>query len=426
MSHYTPVNAPSKSCRLLNIRTLLLVVSALMFVFTISACTSMSSMTRSVSSVSFADYRSDSLKLLELERQQFTNEADELQWNAPQEWQPASSQPGTKPRKGVLLVHGLGDSPWSFHDLAPQLASQGFLVRTILLPGHGTHPEDLLDITAEQWQEVVYEQAQTLEQDVDGPVYLGGFSTGANLVLDYAYGHPEIAGLILVSPGFKSFPFGWLAPMLSHIRPWLVSPDGSVKNQTPVRYMNVPTNAYAQFYRTSALAQELLTQPYNKPVFMVVAQHDSVIDTDYLLDVFQHSFTHPQSRLIWYGTPPEGSHADHRVLVKVDRIPAQRISQFSHMGLLFAPSNPLYGGDGSLRICLNSLSSQDTQACEDGVQTWYSDWGYREDGKIHARLTFNPYFDWQTRIMAEVLDEQTSSRSSDSAFTSIPTNDSKP
>ncbi|TRO35171.1 alpha/beta fold hydrolase [Pseudomonas sp. ALS1131] len=404
----------------------MLVVPALTFVFAISACTSMSSMTRPVSSVSFADYRSSSLKLLATERQQFSNNADELQWNAPQEWQPAPSQPGTKPRKGVLLVHGLGDSPWSFHDLAPQLASQGFLVRTILLPGHGTHPEDLLDVTAEQWQEVVYEQAQTLEQDVDGPVYLGGFSTGANLVLDYAYGHPEIAGLILVSPGFKSFPFGWLAPMLSHIRPWLVSPDGSVKNQTPVRYMNVPTNAYAQFYRTSALAQELLTQPYNKPVFMVVAQHDSVIDTDYLLDVFQHSFTHPQSRLIWYGTPPEGLHADHRVLVKVDRIPAQRISQFSHMGLLFSPSNPLYGGDGSLRICLNSLSSQDTQACEDGVQTWYSDWGYREDGKIHARLTFNPYFDWQTKIMAEVLDEQTSSSSSGSAFSSIQANDSKP
>ena len=22
---------------------------------------------------------------------------------------------------------------------------------------------------------------------------------------------------------------------------------------------------------------------------------------------------------------------------------------------------------------------------------WYSDWGYREHGKVHARLTFNPY-----------------------------------
>lgn len=34
---------------------------------------------------------------------------------------------------------------------------------------------------------------------------------------------------------------------------------------------------------------------------------------------------------------------------------------------------------------------------------WYSDWDYREDGKVHARLTFNPSFDWQASVMADVL-----------------------
>jgi len=34
---------------------------------------------------------------------------------------------------------------------------------------------------------------------------------------------------------------------------------------------------------------------------------------------------------------------------------------------------------------------------------WYSDWGHREPGKAFARLTFNPYFEWQSGVMMEVL-----------------------
>src|SRR5476649_67099 len=114
-----------------------------------------------------------------------TDHAAELAWNAPREWRPTGV-----PKGGILLVHGLGDSPWSFHDVGAKLAEQGFLVRTVLLPGHGTQPADMLDVTLEQWQQVVREQAAILSREVP-KVYLGGFSTGANLVLDYAYGHDE-------------------------------------------------------------------------------------------------------------------------------------------------------------------------------------------------------------------------------------------
>jgi len=39
-----------------------------------------------------------------------------------------------------------------------------------------------------------------------------------------------------------------------------------------------------------------------------------------------------------------------------------------------------------------------------GAAVWYSDWGYREAGKVHARLTYNPYFEWQAEVMAQVLE----------------------
>ncbi|MBB3010739.1 alpha/beta hydrolase [Cupriavidus alkaliphilus] len=362
----------------------------------------------------FEDYRRDTIDMLQARRHfQATDKAAELAWNAPREWLPATACDGATPAttptpdKGILLIHGLGDSPWSFHDVARQLAGQGFLVRTVLLPGHGTRPQDLLDVTLEDWQRVVREQADALRRDV-AQVYLGGFSTGANLALDYAYAHPEVAGLVLFSPAFQSSSrYDWLTPLIGWFRPWLLEPDGRRPMQNAVRYMTVPTNAFAQFWRSSREArQRLAERPYDKPVFMAVAQHDSVLDTAYLLSAFQQRFTHPVSRLVWYGARPAGLADGGRVLVRSDALAQRRISRFSHMGLMFSPANPLYGERGSLRICWNGQDEVALRACERGEPVWYSDWGYREPGKVHARLTFNPYFEWQGEVLADVLNRR--------------------
>jgi esterase/lipase len=262
----------------------------------------------------------------------------------------------------------------------------------------------MLSVSAEQWQDVVFQQAKQMEKDVVGPVYLGGFSTGANLILDYAYQHPSIAGLALFSPGFKSsLPFQWATPALSKFRPWLMSVDNNEDIQTPVRYMAVPTNGFAQLYRTSVLAQKLLDKPYEKPVIMIASEHDSVIDTHYIVDVFQQQFTNSNSRLIWYGETKAIMTKMSRVLVRTDRIEEQRISQFSHMGILFSPDNSLYGSQGELRICFNNTSTAERKACEEGADTWFSAWGYQEKGKVHARLTYNPYFKWQNEVMLSIF-----------------------
>lgn len=375
------------------------IVSLLPALFALQACTSLAGNDHPTQN--FDDYRQQTLQWIQQHRSfQTAEHAAELQWNAPQEWRPTGT-----PKGGILLVHGLGDSPWSFHDIGAKLSAQGFLVRTVLLPGHGTQPSDMLDVTLEQWQKVVREQAQTLSREVP-KVYLGGFSTGANLVLDYAYDHDEIAGLVLFSPAFRSdSAYAWATQWIAWARPWLASPKDLLRPlQTPVRYLNVPTNGFAQFYRSSVLAQDRLEErSYDKPVFIAITQHDSVLDTRYVLDNFNQRFSNPASRLIWYGDSPADVANTPRVLVRKDYLPEYRISQFSHMGLLFSPDNPLYGVEGNQRICWNGQETPDMQKCLAGDQVWFSDWGYREPGKVHARLTFNPYFEWQSGVMLEVL-----------------------
>lgn len=345
---------------------------------------------------SFSRYRAESREWLGVQRQDALQDSDALELNLPSEWRPA--MPG---RRGILLIHGLGDSPYSFSDIGPALAARGYLVRTVLLPGHGSKPADLMTVEVEDWQQVVAEQTELLKREVD-TIYLGGFSTGANLALVRASEDPDVAGLLLFSPAFKSDSgYDWLAPYAAWFKPWLREPEAERRQQTRVRYLNVPTNGFGQFYRSSALARQVLERrPWSKPALLVVAQHDSVLDVAYLRDSFPRFFTHPASRLIWYGDAP----AEARQLARSDRLPAQRISQFSHMAVLFSPANPLYGPDGSEKLCENGPVAEDLQRCLAGEPVWYSDWGYREPGKVHARLTFNPYFDWQMKVAGEVLE----------------------
>ncbi|SFT63553.1 Lysophospholipase, alpha-beta hydrolase superfamily [Kosakonia arachidis] len=350
---------------------------------------------------SFADYQSQTRDYVRAHRAfQTLDKTAELALNTPQEWR--SAQPA---RKGILLIHGLGDGPGSFVDIAPALAKQGFLVRTVLLPGHGTRPSDLLTISVDQWRQVVREQADILAKEVD-TLWIGGFSTGGNLALEYAMTHHDrVQGLLLFSPAFKSnTAYDFLAPTVALFRDWLRPPSTVFPQQIVTRYLRVPTNGFAQFWRTSASAQRWLARKsWDKPALIVLTEHDSVLNTRWILDHFDRNFPHPASRMIWYGTSRPDVANVSRILVKTDFLPQDRISQFSHMSVLFSPQNPLYGRKGSVLICANGQPDDATKRCLKGDEVWYSDWGLVEAGKIHARLTWNPWFDWQTAVMDKMV-----------------------
>lgn len=365
----------------------------------LNGCSDIQALTERPPPANFTEYRLQTAITVERDRRFQSNDHElELAWNTPREWLPVHPN-----GKGILLVHGLGDSPGSFSDIAPRLAGQGYRVRTLLLAGHGTKPSDMLQVDLKDWQQAVQEQVKLLRRE-EAQVYLGGFSTGANLVLEYAMDDPSIAGLLLFSPAFRSsLHFDWLVPWLVGVRPWFRQPTGPAPQQTPLRYQNVPTNGFVQFYRSStAVRSKLATRTFDRPALLVSAAHDSVVDVAFIRETFRHRFTNPASRMIWYGELAE-EHRNSRMLVLSDHLPAEYISQFSHMGVLFAPENSQYGRQGAQRLCSNGQSDAGYSQCLAGVHVWYSDWGYREAGKVHARLTYNPYFEWQAQVMAEVM-----------------------
>lgn len=83
----------------------------------------------------FSAYRNDTLRQLRAGQTAEGASAEaRVMLNGPREWRPVASGRSSRPDKGILLVHGLRDSPWSFNDVAAEVAKRGFLVRTVLRP----------------------------------------------------------------------------------------------------------------------------------------------------------------------------------------------------------------------------------------------------------------------------------------------------
>ncbi len=348
---------------------------------------------------SFTAYQDQTIKWLRENRVFLTADIDkEIKYNAPFELQPHN-----KPlkMKGIILVHGLGDSPYYFSDIAEELSQRGFLVRTLLLPGHGSRPADLLHISADSWKVLLKNQIQILKADVD-EVYLGGFSTGANLVTSAAMKDRDITGLVLFSPAFSAKSnLAPLSPLYALYEPWFwVRSPSRIKNIT--RYSPVPSNAFAQYYYTSRDVKHALTErTFDKPVFMVLSESDSVVDVDKVAHLFSTRFTHSRSRLIWFGN--RAKFKDHRVLVWDPKVPEFNVSNYSHMGLLFKVDNAYYGYKSGFRICGNGQSDENYLKCIKGEEIWFSAWGYQDSTKPHARLTFNPKFENMMQIFDHVF-----------------------
>lgn len=329
---------------------------------------------------SFAEYQQSTNQWLTNHRVPVTeNPAWEVKVNSP-------SVCGESRSRGVLLVHGLGDSPYFFHDIARDLCAQGYQVRTILLPGHGSKPGDMLNADFDLWQRVTAHHIAQFARETD-TLFLGGFSTGANLVTLAAHSRSDIAGLLLFSPAFKSNFFATrLAPYLTGIYEW----PNLEREDNPTRYNSVAMTGFAAYQRSV----EALTEAFDKsalsvPVFMVVAEQDSVVDVQYVADVFNGGFNTNTKLMMWLGeSPPDYPNIKGYTM----QLPEQKIGASSHMAVLFSPGNVLYGTKAKLRICDNGQSEEKTLSCENGDPVWFGPWGLTEEGKVFARLTYNPYY----------------------------------
>jgi len=148
--------------------------------------------------------------------------ADPSRWS--RNWNRSFELPAASPGAGVLLVHGMSDSPYSMRALAQRLHEAGAWIVGLRVPGHGTAPVGLVDVEWEDMAAAVVLAMRHLQAKVaDRPLYIVGYSNGGALAVQYALAAledgslPAARGLVLLSPeiGITRLAWGPSSPVVS-------------------------------------------------------------------------------------------------------------------------------------------------------------------------------------------------------------------
>ena len=172
----------------------------------------------------------------------------------PPDWNRSFELKADNPRGGVLLIHGMSDSPYALRTLGRALNDNDFWVVGMRMPGHGTAPSGLRHISRHDMTAAVRIGMRHLDEKVNGkPVHMVGYSTGAPLSLEFALdaldgkSTPVPGSLILISPAIGIHP----AAGLASFKDWLSNIpglDGLAYTQIqpefdPYKYNSFATNA---------------------------------------------------------------------------------------------------------------------------------------------------------------------------------------
>jgi alpha-beta hydrolase superfamily lysophospholipase len=205
------------------------------------------------------------------------------------------------PVGGVLLLHGMSDSPYSLRALAETLARAGFRVVGLRMPGHGTAPSGLrhvrvADMTAATRLGMEHLAAQLGTR----PIHIVGYSTGAALALEYALDvlegrvSPAPASLVLVSPAVRIHAGAAMArfkdalsvlPGLGHWAFTQILPEFD-----PFRYNSFATNAGDVVHRLTRSVGERIARLGSRsgrelaPILVFKSAVDSTVTTEAVVD----------------------------------------------------------------------------------------------------------------------------------------------
>ncbi len=109
------------------------------------------------------------------------------------------SSPGGGPH-GVLVLHGFTGSPVSMRPLAEAFAAAGFAVEMPRLPGHGTHVDDMVLTSMDDWlAEAEAALGRLRGRCPEGRVVVAGLSMGGMLACSLGVAHSDLAGVIAIN-----------------------------------------------------------------------------------------------------------------------------------------------------------------------------------------------------------------------------------
>ncbi len=373
--------------------------------------------------------------------------SDPERW--PRNWNRSFVLRNDDPAAGILLLHGLSDSPYSLRALGERLQAAGGWVLGLRIPGHGTAPSALVETRWQDMAAAVRLAAREVRDSVgDQPFYIVGYSNGGALAVEYALAAledselPQPEGLVLLSPEIGVSGVAALAVWQARLGHLLglekLAWNTVLPEYDPYKYGSFPVNAGDLAHRiTSHLQQRLATMKGGArlesmpPILAFQSSADATVtpqalvdnlfarlppgrhelvlfDINRNVDIEEMLRSDPMEvfRPLLYSDDPgfdltvvtNESDASPRVVALRNNedskgppisVPLRDwpagIFSLSHVALPFPPTDPLYGGPQAGESPGVQLGNLDLRG-ERGI--------LRVSGADMLRLRWNPFYDY--------------------------------
>lgn len=223
------------------------------------------------------------------------------------------------PIGGAVLLHGLSDSPYSLRAFGERLRAEGYTVIWLRVPGHGTNPKALADVTWGDWAAAVQLAVQDLRHRLPAgaPFILGGYSNGGALSLHYALTAikdqklPKPDAIVLFSPMIGINPLARVTRLYHTVG--MISRSEKTKWSSiyaeidPFKYSSWPMNANAQAWSLTKVVEKKLAALEKSggmnqlpPVLAMQSVVDSTVVVPKLITVLFDRLTSESSELFLF------------------------------------------------------------------------------------------------------------------------------
>jgi carboxylesterase len=195
----------------------------------------------------------------------------------------------------VLLIHGFTGSTYDVFGLGEYLASAGYRVRGMLLPGHATMPADLNQVSYQDWLSAVEREWA----DLPGRKHLVGLSVGGTIgAYLVATGRVVPATLTMISTpvyypkaGLHRWVIPWLYLFKKYSKKYWIKPEQFEWYLQRGKYTVIPLHGSLEAYRLVEKTRPQLNR-IDTPTLIVHSHQDPVVATrgvEFLQRQIKHS-----------------------------------------------------------------------------------------------------------------------------------------
>ncbi len=205
----------------------------------------------------------------------------------------------------VLIIHGFRATPVDINSWARFLLERDFSVKTVLLAGHGTVPQDMEKVTWQDWYANVEQGLNELIDMGHSPIFVSGQSLGGTLTLHAAANRKEIAGIIpMCAPVFFKGIGPKLLPLIVRFKKYLNMRSDPTLGYDIERYTYeiVPTSSSYEVVKIANVVRKELPK-IKIPAFIVQSGSDKTIDPENGRYIYEHIGSEKKELLLVEGAP---------------------------------------------------------------------------------------------------------------------------